>query len=78
MELCQGRGRLGVRKSLFSSELLGLGTGSQGSGHCPKCQSSRSVWTALSVTQSDFVWSCVESSVGFNDPYGSFPTGGIL
>lgn len=42
------------------------------------CWSSRSIQTMLSYIWFDFVWSCVESGVGPDDPCGSCPPWDIL
>ena len=41
----------------------------QCSGHGPKCQSSRSVWTTLSDIESDFGWSYVELGAILMGPF---------
>jgi len=51
---CVRGGQLGFRKRVLHQRAVGMERAAQGSGHGPKCWSSRSVWTMLSGIGSDF------------------------
>jgi len=70
---CVGEGELGVRGSFCTREWWAC---NRTVGTAPSFRSSKSIWTALSHTESFFFLGClyVEPGVGFSDPWGSLPT----
>ena len=61
-----------------SSPMGAGGTDSPGQQPASTLMISRSIWTRLSNTWSDFGWSCVEPGFGLSDSYGSLSTWDIL
>jgi len=52
--------------------VVGMEQPAQGSGHGPKCLSSRRQHTQTQGL--NFGWSCVVSGIGLDDPCGYLPT----
>jgi len=73
MELCQGRGSGGSGQGLHQ-RVVGMERAAQGSGHGPRCRSSRIAGTALTDKGFDFGWCSVEPGLGLAGPRGSLPT----
>ena len=79
MELCEGRDRLGVRKSFFTSrEVGGHGTGSPGQWAWPQVSKFKEHSDITFRHRFEFWWCCVEPGVGHDEPCGSLPTQSIL
>lgn len=68
---CVRGGAAGGEGKGLHQRAVGMEQPAQGSGHGPHCQSSGSVWTALSDIGIGFWVVLLEPGVGLHDPCGS-------